>query len=125
MSSAPGCFDHDGCRGSLECIESDRLWDEAMRDLAERGVDTHEAMRRACAVLDAAERGELEPELPIDNVIVLAMPFPFLIVQYQCDARFPGDDRYLPRFVFVRRDTIGRVVMAEEWLTIINPQARA
>lgn len=119
--------------------EMTRVWDEAMRDLAERGVDTDEAMRRACRVLEAAERGELPELLPIDDppdwpmlqalpkpeLIVLAMPFPFLIVHYRCDALFEGDDRYPPRLIFVHRDAIGRVIMSDQWLTIIHTKARA
>lgn len=103
------------------CEEDDRLWDEAMRELGEWGVDSHEAMRRACMVLEAAERADLGRKR---EVITLAPPVPFLIVQYLCDQPFDGCETYWPRLVFVHADG-GRAKVSEEFLQIVHARARA
>lgn len=52
-------------------------------------------------------------------------PFPFIVIQYLCDARFPGDDLYLPRFVFVHTDASGMAEVSEDFLQIVKLSARA
>lgn len=55
----------------------------------------------------------------------MTKPFPFLVIQYLCDARFPGDELYLPRFVFVRTDAEGLAEVSEDFMQIVRFQARA
>lgn len=55
----------------------------------------------------------------------MTKPFPFLVIQYLCDARFPGDELYLPRLVFVHTDAAGLADVSEEFLQIVRFRARA
>lgn len=52
-------------------------------------------------------------------------PFPFMIAQYEGDERWPGDEHYLPRFVFIHTDAAGRVEFSDELLGILRLRVRA
>ena len=54
-----------------------------------------------------------------------ARAFPFIVIRYLGDERFPGDELYLPRFVFVRTDPAGTVQVSEDFLQIVKLWARA